>query len=76
MYGNYQDYKYNDVFDLNIDQLEVWRWVLSLPGLSIGEFITSPFRNDTHPRCYVRKYKGILYSSCATFIMISIDLFL
>lgn len=45
-----------------IDQLEAWQQLLGV-GLSVGQRITSPFRSDSKPNCYLRPYQGILMFS-------------
>ena len=42
-----------------VDQLKIWRIILGY-DVEIDELITSPFRSDAVPACYVRQYNGIL----------------
>lgn len=58
MYGNYYNYTYQQVFQL-IDQLEVWSDILSVSA-EIGRYVTSPFRLDNNPKCFLRDYNGII----------------
>lgn len=41
------------------DQLEIWSWILG-KLVSLNQFITSPFRSDTHPFCKLREYNGVV----------------
>lgn len=51
----------NDKFVLQyVDQLACWSAVLGTP-VSINQLITSPFRSDTKPTCYLREYNGIVF---------------
>ena len=58
MYGNYFNYSYQDVFKL-VDQLEVWSDILSVSA-EIGRYVTSPFRPDNNPKCFLRDYNGLI----------------
>lgn len=58
MYPTTHSYSYDDVFRL-VDQLEVWKWILN-SHVSIGEKITSPFRHDVKPGCFLREHDGLI----------------
>ena len=41
----------------SLDQLQCWQKILGSP-VSLGQAITSPFRPDTNPRCYLQLCNG------------------
>jgi hypothetical protein len=60
MYGDL-NINYKTVMDSlsTEDQLTVWSWILG-QYVSIHQNLTSPFRPDRNPSCYLRQYKNIL----------------
>lgn len=40
------------------DQLEIWSSIISVA--EVGRLITSPFRADSEPKCFLREYRGII----------------
>jgi len=58
-YGKFFPHTYEEIFE-KVDQLEVWRWITGHPSLQVNQFITSPFRGDNKPRCYIRKRGNVL----------------
>lgn len=61
MYGDIQNVNYRTVINsLSIqDQLVVWSWVLGR-YVDLNVSITSPFRMDKNPSCWLREYNGIV----------------
>jgi hypothetical protein len=57
MYGS-QLFNSSDIL-LEANQLEIWQMILGQP-VGIGEFISSPFRGDNTPRCYLRRYNNLV----------------
>lgn len=52
----------SNTFDLTkVDQLSLWRQVLNMPLLEIGQKFCNPFRIDRRPGCRLYLYNGIVH---------------
>lgn len=52
----------SNTFDLTkVDQLSLWRQVLNIPLLEIGQKFCNPFRVDRRPGCRLYLYNGIVH---------------
>lgn len=63
MYGIIKNSKVDLLY--KVDQLKIWRMILGL-NVDLNQMITSPFRADNIPTCYLREWNGqILFTDWA-----------
>lgn len=58
MYGIIKNSKANLLHQ--VDQLKIWRMILGVE-VDLHQTITSPFRVDNIPTCYLRQYNGLIF---------------